>query len=207
MHSDNRRPLKIRSLGALKKAAEFLACKGLTPNQLSVLSILFSALSAVYLYKATAFDICAYFYLAASLLMMFGRGFCNVIDGMMAIECSKASKSGGLFNEVPDRISDVLILVIAGYAALSPELGFIAGILALMCAYIRALANSLGAPADFSGPMSKAPRMLLLMASAMIAVILEDIFYLKSGLALIIIGTLLTILRRSYSAYSALERR
>jgi len=40
---------------------------------------------------------------------------CNLLDGMVAIEGGLKTPAGELFNDVPDRISDPLILVGAGY--------------------------------------------------------------------------------------------
>ncbi len=43
------------------------------------------------------------------------RLVCNLIDGMVAIEGGMKSPVGGLYNEVPDRIADPLLLIAAGY--------------------------------------------------------------------------------------------
>ena len=44
------------------------------------------------------------------------RLLCNVLDGLLAIEGGLQTKSGAVFNELPDRLSDTVILVCAGYA-------------------------------------------------------------------------------------------
>lgn len=66
-----------------------------------------------------------------------GRLLCNLFDGMVAIEGGKRSENGDLFNDIPDRFSDVLLLVPAGYIAggWGIELAWLAAILAIMTAY------------------------------------------------------------------------
>ena len=87
----------------------------------------------------------------------------------MAIECDRRSPTGELFNELPDRVSDVLALVAAGYAVTwvgwAPELGWTAALAAVLTAYVRALGGSLGLAQDFSGPLAKPHRMALLTAA------------------------------------------
>ena len=39
-----------------------------------------------------------------------------MLDGMVAIEGGRQTKSGEIFNDLPDRIADALIFVCAGYA-------------------------------------------------------------------------------------------
>lgn len=54
------------------------------------------------------------FLLAAAMIQ--GRLLCNLMDGLMAIEGNLKSASGEIYNDAPDRVSDALILVGAGYA-------------------------------------------------------------------------------------------
>ena len=61
------------------------------------------------------------------------RLLCNMLDGMVAVEGGKGSRTGEIYNEVPDRIADPLLLVPAGYAIGLPygvELGWMCGALA-----------------------------------------------------------------------------
>jgi phosphatidylglycerophosphate synthase len=45
------------------------------------------------------------------------RLLCNLLDGMVAVEVGRKTKGGEVFNELPDRASDVVLLVCAGYAS------------------------------------------------------------------------------------------
>ena len=49
------------------------------------------------------------------------RLLCNLFDGMVAVEGGFKTKSGEIYNELPDRVADVLILAGAGYAMPSSE--------------------------------------------------------------------------------------
>ena len=51
------------------------------------------------------------------------RLLCNLLDGMVAVEGGRSSPVGALYNEVPDRVADSLLLVALGYAVGIPWLG------------------------------------------------------------------------------------
>ena len=83
-----------------------------------------------------------------------------MLDGMIAVEQGRGTPTGVFWNEVPDRISDVALLVGAGYGfGGSPLAGWFAACLALFVTYIRAIGVLAGAPADFHGPFAKQQRM------------------------------------------------
>lgn len=101
------------------------------------------------------------------------RLLCNVIDGLVAVEGGMRSPTGELYNEAPDRVSDALTLIGAGYAAGScPELGYLAAIVAIMTAYIRALGKGAGAGSDFGGPMAKPHRMATMTVTCVLLAII-----------------------------------
>src|SRR5258707_9568855 len=87
----------------------------------------------------------------------------NMLDGMVAIASSRTSKAGELYNEVPDRISDAAVFIGAGYAwGGNITLGYVATILAIFTAYVRAAGKIAGGPNEFCGPMAKQHRMLVI---------------------------------------------
>jgi phosphatidylglycerophosphate synthase len=110
-------------------------------------------------------------------------------------------------------VADPLILVAAGYAIGGYEwgamLGWLAGLLAVMTAYVRTLAASIGAPVDFRGPMAKQHRMAV-MTVACVASAFEPSTWpqgaiLLSALCLISVGAAVTVYRRTVAAYTYLE--
>jgi phosphatidylglycerophosphate synthase len=122
---------------------------------------------------------------------------------MVAVEGGKGSTTGEIYNDAPDRLADVIILVAAGYAAggaYGPVLGWLAAIVALLSAYVRVLGRSLGAGVYFIGPMAKQHRMASLTAANLLAAILTPWAWqrwpLHASLILIVIGGAVTAARR-----------
>jgi len=133
------------------------------------------------------------------------RLLCNLLDGMLAVEGGFKSKTGELYNELPDRIADVLILVGAGYSvrdlAYGVPLGWAAAMLAVFTAYVRLLGGSLGVTQHFIGPMAKQHRMFTLTLVTLLAAgeTLLDVrpWAIRVGLAIIVAGSILTAVRRT----------
>ena len=85
----------------------------------------------------------------------------NMLDGMVALQSGEASPRGELFNELPDRVSDVLIFCgVAHSGWCHPLLGYWMAILSLVVAYIGTLGQAVGARREFSGVMAKPWRMV-----------------------------------------------
>lgn len=84
------------------------------------------------------------------------------MDGMLAVEGGLKSAVGDLYNEIPDRIADVLIFAPLGYAVGSfwgIVLAWAAAAGAVFTAYLRVLGTALTRRHDFCGPMAKQQRM------------------------------------------------
>jgi len=216
MNAPNRRVLRTRSRAWPSAIARQLSRARITPNQVSIASIVFAALASWALYQAGLLIAGApirWLILAAAAIQL--RLLCNLLDGLLAIEGGLKSKTGDLYNEVPDRIADIMILLGAGYAArMYPwgmTLGVAATILALLTAYIRLLGGSLGLPQDFSGPMAKQHRMFVLTLGCLAGVVEYALhFTLRSllvALAVIAAGSAVTIVRRTARIARAVQAR
>lgn len=209
-----RRPIKTRDARLAQNAARWLSRSNISPNQISVASVFFAALAALCFYLLPGAGGMAYpllLILAAVAIQL--RLLCNLFDGMVAVEGGKSTASGELFNDIPDRLADPLILVGAGYAIAEPAwgsaLGWCAGLLAVLVAYIRTLAASIGAPNDFRGPMAKQQRMAVITIACILAVS-EPLFWpqgmaLLIALLVIVLGCVITAARRALAAYVFLE--
>lgn len=142
------------------------------------------------------------------------RLICNLMDGMVAVEGGMKSKTGDVYNDLPDRFADLLILAPMGYATLAPwggELGWAAGALAVFTAYVRLLGGALGLTQDYAGPMAKQQRMAI-ATIACAAAIGESYWHahrwaLTAALVLIAAGSLVTVLRRTVRILRQLEAR
>jgi phosphatidylglycerophosphate synthase len=195
-----RRPLKSRNTVWASWLARRLAQIRVHPNHISLASVFAAAGAAFCLVRGQ--------WLAAALLIQ-ARLLCNLLDGMVAIEGGLRTASGEIYNDLPDRLSDALILAAAGYAAPSPawthELGWIAAILAILTAYIRVLGGASGLAQDFRGPMGKPQRMAVLTLACIAGYF--DARAFVAALIVIVIGSLLTTALRVRRIVRELEDR
>ena len=145
------------------------------------------------------------FLLAAVMVQL--RLVCNLLDGMVAVKTHRASRTGELFNEIPDRISDPATLIGAGYALGGlPWLGYIAACMALFTAYIRAVGKVAGAQQEFCGPMAKQQRMALVTVACLPAAIWTTTPILTIALWIVLAGELLTVPNRLIRIAIALRK-
>jgi phosphatidylglycerophosphate synthase len=208
----NRRPIKMRSARWVQALATALAKLGVSPNQVSLFSIVVALIGAG-LFLGEAFS-------SGSPWLLIGAGVCvqlrllaNMLDGLIAVEGGRQTKVGELYNEIPDRIADVLFLASAGYgsqhAIWGEALGWSAAVLAVGTAYIRALGARRGWEQDFRGPIAKQQRMFLLTVGCFLAAAEHILNWPRQSLfwilVLINIGTLVTCIRRARSLAQRLE--
>ncbi|HEV7306546.1 CDP-alcohol phosphatidyltransferase family protein [Ensifer sp.] len=198
----DRRPLASRNTRWAQAIAQRLVSMNLTPNRISQASMLAAALSGLAFWLAGESEdgTRAALFVAAALFCQL-RLLCNLFDGMVAVEGGKGEADGPFWNEFPDRIADIFILVGAGLAIGAPALGFAAATFAVLTAYVRELGRANGAPSDFSGPMAKQHRMatmtLAAVLSALEGVWLGDGEILWVALLLVTIGAALTAMLRA----------
>jgi phosphatidylglycerophosphate synthase len=195
-----RRDLATRNASWARSLARRLTASGMRPNAVSAISVVFAAGAAAAFALAPARGgFGAWLIVAAACIQL--RLLCNMLDGMLAIEGGLKSSTGDIYNELPDRIADVVILAGAGYAVrelpYGLELGWLAAVLALLTAYIRVLSGSLGLPQRFLGPMAKQHRMFVLTVAAVIAQFAWWPRALWAGLAVIVLGSAITAWRRT----------
>jgi phosphatidylglycerophosphate synthase len=200
-----RRPIAARSSAWAGALSAWLARAGATPNSISVVSILFAAIGGALIWL-TAHP--ASWLVAAACVQL--RLVCNLLDGMVAIEGGRKTRTGPIYNEFPDRIADTFFLVPLGYAAGEPWLGWACALLAALTAYVRVFGGSVGLPQDFSGVMAKQRRMAALTAG-LVAQSVEWFFSashwsLLATAAIIAAGSLVTCVTRTVAIARALER-
>lgn len=214
--NEKRRPLKTRELELAKQVARWFSAKNITPNQISVFSLFFASIAGICLLALpSAIGADRWALPLFSAVFIQGRLLCNLLDGMVAVEGGKQTRSGELFNDIPDRFADAIILVAAGYAitwvSWGGALGWCLALLAVMTAYIRTLAVSVGAPANFQGPMAKPHRMALLTAACLFTAVESGLglpqYALLIALLLMLIGCLVTLYRRILAVYHYLENQ
>lgn len=214
-----RRPIKSRETHWAEQVTDLLIAFKATPNSISVAGM-FAAILAGFAFGATSVIEdwgSRALWLTGGLLCQV-RLLCNLFDGMVAVKRGIASRVGELYNEVPDRVSDVAILVGVGYAVGGHfVLGFGAALAAVFVAYVRAMGKAAGATNDFCGPMAKPQRMAIVTVLAIGMAIVpaswrwelmgEELGLPSVTLAVILVGCLLTASRRLIRAARELAGR
>src|SRR5919198_3182321 len=202
----DRRPIATRNRKWAQAATAWLASRNVSPNAISVAGMCACIVAGIALGVTSIADYRILWLIAALGAQL--RLTANMLDGMVALASGRASKTGELYNEVPDRISDAAVFIGAGFAwGGNVTLGYIATILAIFTAYVRAAGKIAGAPNEFCGPMAKQHRMLVITLACIYSAVVPrawQIFHFGNaevgvmGLALsvIIVGSLITVIRR-----------
>ncbi len=188
MANSSRRELKTRQTSWAQGLAKMLTTANITPNAISLWSILFAGLSAYGFSQLNSSSAWWWPLVGAAGIQL--RLLCNMMDGLVAVEGGKKTATGDLYNDVPDRIADVLIILGIGYGLHQPyavELAWFASLAAVMTAYVRCLGASLIKVHYFIGPFAKQHRMAALTFAA-----------------LAVMGERLSGIQESYSLYYAL---
>jgi phosphatidylglycerophosphate synthase len=202
----DRRPIATRNRKWAQDATAWLASRNVSPNAISVAGMCACIVAGIALGMTSIADYRILWLIAALGAQL--RLTANMLDGMVAIASSRTSKTGELYNEVPDRISDAAVFIGAGFAwGGNVALGYIATILAIFTAYVRAAGKIAGAPNEFCGPMAKQHRMLVITLICVYAAITprswqiitlnkSQIGVMTLGLIVIVLGCVITVVRR-----------
>ena len=217
--SPGRRPIPARKTNLAIGFANWLARAGVTPNQISLFGLAVGVGAGIALFLTPILpDIVRLLWIASAVMVVL-RGLSNMFDGMVAVEHDRASPTGLLYNEIPDRLSDIALMVGAGYSiGGSVTAGWAAACVALLVTYIRAVGSLAGAPADFGGPMAKQQRMFSIAAVAFYLGVTPASWHPSFGTAgtmglmgvmlwIIVVGGLLTAVIRLRRAALALRSR
>jgi len=138
---------------------------GIHPDVISYFSVVAAGAAAVCFWQAAAHP----WLLILGPAFCYLRLWCNMLDGMVALAAGKASWRGEILNDLPDRISDVLIFAGVAHSGLNAVIsGYWAAIFALLTAYVGVFGQAVGVQREFSGAMSKPWRMVTLHLGAWI---------------------------------------
>jgi len=198
-----RRPIKSRDTYWAEAATSAIVKLGVSPNAISVFGMVAAIAAGITFYwTSITLDPAQRILWFCGALLCQLRLLCNLLDGMVAVARNSASAKGEIYNEVPDRISDAVILIGLGYSFGGDIiLGYLAALAAIFVAYIRAMASSIGTPNDFCGPMAKPQRMAAVTVLALYLAFSPETWRLPWSevelvLVIIIFGGLLTAARR-----------
>jgi phosphatidylglycerophosphate synthase len=187
---------------------------GIHPDTVSYLSVVASLAAAICFWRSGAMP----WLLIPAALFCYVRLWFNMLDGMVALASGKASLRGEVLNELPDRISDVIIFVGVAHSGLCTPLGaYWVAIFSLFVAYVGMFGQAVGGEREFGGVMAKPWRMVVLHLGAWLTLgllVWNDGDHRLGGWAVldwthlaIIVGALQTIIVRLRGIFSSLKSR
>jgi phosphatidylglycerophosphate synthase len=200
----DRRPLNSRDTNWARSLAATCARLKISPNTISMASVFFAGMSFLFFYYSGILEEFRVINIILAVVMLNFRLLCNLFDGMVAVEYNQASIVGEIYNDFPDRIADLLIIL--GAATSIPNFAentflihitWLAISSAIITAYIRILGKSMGTESYFNGPMSKPHRMFVITLFSILTLIneqfkLTEYSLMQIAIYIILIGTILT---------------
>jgi phosphatidylglycerophosphate synthase len=165
----SRRPIADEFRRTAHWAVRVCLALNIHPDAISYLSMVVAAAAGACFWRAKDHP----WLLSLGPAFCYARLWCNMVDGMVALASGKASWRGEILNDLPDRISDVLIFAGVAHSGLNFVIsGYWAAILALLTAYVGVFGQAVGVQREFSGLMSKPWRMVTLHLGAWITLAL-----------------------------------
>ena len=187
---------------------------GISADQISYSSVGFAAAAAYCFWHSGAHPL----FLIVAPLFCYLRLWCNMLDGMVALAAGQASRRGEIVNDLPDRVSDVLIFVGAAHSGwMHWSFGYWAAILSLGTAYIGTLGQAVGVQREYGGIMSKPWRMVVLGLGAWLTyaldrwhdgdAVIDGFFVLDWACLIVVAGCLQTSTQRLGRIMRALKAK
>jgi phosphatidylglycerophosphate synthase len=202
----SRRPIAAVFRRTADAATRFCARQGIHPDTISYLSIVAALAAAICFWRSGQNR----WLLIVAPLFCYLRLWFNMLDGMVAVASNTASRRGEILNDLPDRISDVIIFVgVAHSGWMNPFFGYWAAIFAVLTAYVGLFGKALGVQREFGGIMSKPWRMVALHIGAWLTLVLqrqpERFSILDLTCLVVIVGCVQTIVVRLKRITAALQ--
>lgn len=169
--SESYQPVSRRPIADMFRRTAHLAVRlcvraNIHPDAVSYASVFFAAAAALCFFYAERWP----WLLLIVPAPLYVRLWLNMLDGMVALAANKASPRGEILNDLPDRVSDVLILAGVAHSGLcNPFLAYWAALLAVFTAYVGTLGQAVAGRREFGGIMSKPWRMVVLHIGAWVA--------------------------------------
>jgi phosphatidylglycerophosphate synthase len=161
--ASSRRPIAAVFRRTGDAATRFCVRHGIHPDAISYLSIVAALIAAICFWKSGG----RRWLLIVAPLLCYVRLWLNMLDGLVAFAAGKASRRGEILNDLPDRISDVVIFVgVAHSGLMNPLIGYWAAIFSVLTSYVGLFGQALRVQRQFGGIMSKPWRMVALNAGA-----------------------------------------
>ncbi len=190
----------------LEPLAKITADAGISPNAISMFSLLFAALAGFFYYYSS-FDPLLVL-VAGSLVAL--NSLLDAMDGLMARYLNVASAKGDFLDHVIDRYSDVFIICgifFGGYV--DWQIGVVAIVGILLTSYLGTQAQALHLGRYYGGIIGRADRLVLIILASVIYFAYPFTIYGFSSLGWMIIiigvGSHITAFQRIAHIWKQLE--
>ena len=184
--------LKKSFEGVISAGVKPLVDAGVTPNTITVLSLLISLASAWCYFNWAS----SHLLLPTAAVLVLLSGLLDALDGVIARTAGKVTSFGGFLDSVSDRYADAFMLAGVTLGGLcNPIVGLAALIGSLMVSYTRSRAEAAGVAMAGVGLAERAERMLILAAVTFIGVFWLDA--INYGIILLVVLSHLTVIQRT----------
>ena len=183
---------KGRIVGGLAPVVDGLAARGISPDAVTLAAIPVGAVAAACILVSPSVPalLLAVPILAAIRLVL------NLLDGALARRTGQTHARGELYNEVGDRITDLLFLVPVAFVPGADRTTVLLGALgAVLASFIGLSVRAAGGERIYRGILSKPGRMVLIGAFSVAAFVIGPSAWGPFG-PLLLVGTALTALER-----------
>ena len=193
--------LKPASLRLVQPLIELCVRRRIRPDTLTLLAVAIAALGAMAIGASP---------LVPGLLLLVPvaaavRLVLNLLDGAVARRTAAGHPRGEFYNEVGDRVADVLLL---GAPALLPgvegRVVLLGVLLSVLASYVGITVRAAGGPRLYHGILAKPGRMILLAVAAPLALVLGPGAW-NAYAVVLVVGAALTLVARSRTAVRDLE--
>ncbi|MGE5197633.1 MAG: hypothetical protein ACM3IL_03905 [Deltaproteobacteria bacterium] len=137
--------------------------KDVNPDILSYAAVVVALFTGICIYFSPENNIL----LLLVVILTFLRMTLNTIDGVIAINQGKTSLTGEIVNALPDRYSDIFVMLaiaFSGYCRI--YIGAAAAICVLLVSYTGMLGKAIGVNWQHDGPLGKVERLILIMIAS-----------------------------------------
>ena len=196
--------LKQKIQGMLAAEAKIAHEVRLTPNEITIVGVVFAFFSAFVYVKWQMNTLLLL--LATALLLL--SGFCDALDGVVARIYGEGTVFGGFLDSLLDRYADAVVYVGIMFGGLCDfHWGLAAIIGSLLVSYSRARAEAAGIKMESIGLAERAERILIIAGASLVGVFWQPVTVMNVAVILLAVLTNLTVLQRSIYVYAKTKKK
>ena len=183
------KPAVLRGLGPV---LDRLERRGVSPDVLTLASVPVAAIGGLAVILSPTAPLVLLVVPAAVVI----RLLLNLLDGALARRTGAVHARGEFYNELGDRLGDVLMLAPVAFVpgAHAPTV-FLGVAMGLLASYASVATKAAGGSRTYRGVLSKPGRMVLLTITAIVVLLVGPAAWAPFG-ALLLVGTTLTLVER-----------